>query len=1093
MDEDGIKTETTSYTFQGSFETVLSFQLLEFKTSLFEAVEELRMGRVAKIQYEEQISKILMEKQELVWQNETLSHQSEILDKRHKEALAALKKQLQAKMCATEEEKGQFQLAAEIKEREIGGLKEDLKTLQMSKYSLQKKLHEMEQKAQLHMLAKEDHMKQLSEVEKCYTSITRQFGMVKEAHEKLQQNVQEAMQQNTKLRAENTERRSESDRLNEEVKKLTLDLIRANVACQQMAGEENISLVEKDQQLMELQQKLHMETEINKKLYEVNRNTTEEKQTLGRDNELQRAKAKENEEKFLALQRQHETALGTWKKQEEDMNLGTDAIRVELESIKEAYKHLQQSHSELSCQIRQDIENVQLIKNQEHQKVNEEEGKQCDMEYGKVENRPVHDPEVKMAEPDMEDCSLDAAIVQVNGKEMLSKEGNNKETVSNDVNGLQNVYNVRDKTSLCEEQKHESNLSRETANFVTAQENGKQTCKEKCSEDIPVDSACLNKNDACEEIYSQCSAGIPAQIFVESEKMLLDNNKPSAVCSGDASQQTDSNSHKFGDATSKVVYNIHDKADTTEHDKGVLINEPHKQESKLFPETRERLINKHISDKENSTAGSNTACLAQAASSYHSHVQKCSTLEFKTVSSYNDQNKQYETEQIQLVKENPTGLCTNLPPYKQTFTDEQNAITVDEADKSSEKRTIVSTFITDCKDSSNFPDVSCDTTNNTTCKKGMESKAFSPKQGSSAFPMSISPSYDSEELRKSIYLQVVPTADGQDSRKLENYNNVVGTTVNISHVDLEKTNPSENENSDTGRRNPSDINQTELYVEGHKVSGSQMLKQTNEQLNVKTDNFYVQKEAKEPFIYKPKENRKAAALEESCPTLLTLSGSKQNISANTESDSETLNGKEIIDVCGKLLARVNRSDTQTVKVFMDKLPFTPKDIHEYPSEIKPFLPNVMYQNVRTKAEQGSINMTQVADTLTAQNHPVPERDHSAEWNAVAQTLQNSSFPKEQAQLETARKLNLSVPYPKPCSSSGIPTGHNHELIQTPCEKQAKILPELPSVEEESPHSSLHDQINEIEKFLSYQRLRKPKKRKLEESTQTKDAKENFVS
>lgn len=36
-------------------------------------------------------------------------------------------------------------------------------------------------------------------------------------------------------------------------------------------------------------------------------------QTLERDNELQREKAKENEEKFLNLQNEYEKAKATWK------------------------------------------------------------------------------------------------------------------------------------------------------------------------------------------------------------------------------------------------------------------------------------------------------------------------------------------------------------------------------------------------------------------------------------------------------------------------------------------------------------------------------------------------------------------------------------------------------------------------------------------------------------------------------------------------------------------------------------------------------------------------------------------------------------
>uniref|UniRef100_A0A452RG03 Coiled-coil domain containing 73 n=1 Tax=Ursus americanus TaxID=9643 RepID=A0A452RG03_URSAM len=131
--ENDFKTDSSSSTFalQSSSETMFSIQLLHFKTSLLEALEELRMRREAETQYEEQISKIIAETQELKWQKETLQNQKETLAKQHKEAMAAFKKQLQMKMCALEEEKGKYQLAAEIKEKEIEGLKETLKALQI--------------------------------------------------------------------------------------------------------------------------------------------------------------------------------------------------------------------------------------------------------------------------------------------------------------------------------------------------------------------------------------------------------------------------------------------------------------------------------------------------------------------------------------------------------------------------------------------------------------------------------------------------------------------------------------------------------------------------------------------------------------------------------------------------------------------------------------------------------------------------------------------------------------------------------------------------------------------------------------------------
>uniref|UniRef100_A0A5F9D870 Coiled-coil domain containing 73 n=1 Tax=Oryctolagus cuniculus TaxID=9986 RepID=A0A5F9D870_RABIT len=145
--ENDLNTESSSvFPLQSSSETLFSIQLLDFKTSFLEALEELRMRREAETQYEEQIGKIIVEIQELKWQKESLQNQKETLVKQHKEAMAVFKKQFQMKMCALEEEKGKFQLATEIKEKEIEGLKETLKTLQVSNYSLQKKMSEMVRK-----------------------------------------------------------------------------------------------------------------------------------------------------------------------------------------------------------------------------------------------------------------------------------------------------------------------------------------------------------------------------------------------------------------------------------------------------------------------------------------------------------------------------------------------------------------------------------------------------------------------------------------------------------------------------------------------------------------------------------------------------------------------------------------------------------------------------------------------------------------------------------------------------------------------------------------------------------------------------------
>uniref|UniRef100_A0A8C9MZM3 Coiled-coil domain containing 73 n=1 Tax=Serinus canaria TaxID=9135 RepID=A0A8C9MZM3_SERCA len=325
-------------------ETLLSIRLLDFKTSLLEAIEELRIRRETENNYEDQINKIVIEKQELEWQKVCVLVVFYLLRFNFN---------------------GKYQLAVETKEKEIDGLKETLKALQISKYTLQKKLNEMDQKLQMHLTAKEEHHKKLNEVERCYATIASRFGIVKGVHGKLEHSVQEAIQHNKKLASVNKRQETEISNLKEvsavhisewrmipELKKVTTDLIRSKVTSQYRVGEENINLAVKEKQFQELQQKIRMVfwilnklknkillnifysvcinkeilsslqcvqellqriTQTNVRMESELKALKEDYQALERDNELQREKAKENEEKFLNLQNEHEKALRTWK------------------------------------------------------------------------------------------------------------------------------------------------------------------------------------------------------------------------------------------------------------------------------------------------------------------------------------------------------------------------------------------------------------------------------------------------------------------------------------------------------------------------------------------------------------------------------------------------------------------------------------------------------------------------------------------------------------------------------------------------------------------------------------------------------------
>ncbi|XP_064168485.1 coiled-coil domain-containing protein 73-like isoform X2 [Anguilla rostrata] len=233
-----------------------SIQVLEFKTSLLEAAEELHIHRDAETRFEEQINKFVMEKQELEWEKESLQHQIDTLVHQHNESLAAQKKQFQAMIAEIEGEK-------------------------LFKCSLQKKLSELEQKLLLQAQARDSHLSLLAEVERRFGALSRQCATIKQAHEKLVQNVEEALRLNKKLATVNEQQQATINSLKQDVDKANSQVIKSKVssACK---SEEDISLHIMKEQMQLLSFRLNMETEMNKQLIKENVTVMVEKQDVMR-------------------------------------------------------------------------------------------------------------------------------------------------------------------------------------------------------------------------------------------------------------------------------------------------------------------------------------------------------------------------------------------------------------------------------------------------------------------------------------------------------------------------------------------------------------------------------------------------------------------------------------------------------------------------------------------------------------------------------------------------------------------------------------------------------------------------------------------
>ncbi|KAM3609409.1 uncharacterized protein V6R79_014288 [Siganus canaliculatus] len=371
----------------------LLLQLLEFKSLLLEAVEELHIRRDAETRFEDQISKLLLEKQELDREKDSLQRQTENAVSQHEESLNSVKKEFQAKIRNTEEEKGKYQVSAELKDKEINNLKEELKSLQFLKFNLEKKAGELEQKLSLQSRMKDSHLNQLGEVEKHFSALSRKCAMVKQAHEKLEQNVDEAMKINNQLKTANEKQEATIVSLKKELEEVCTKLIKAKM--DSVRHNKNPGATSREQQIMQhLQHKLNLETEMTKKLWEENATVrsekqevlrslqqtqqlllsqaqtvsrvelqlqiqTEQYQALKQEHEVMREKSKETEDKVAQLMESYAASRTSWDKERTALLDRITSERQALQAANETCARLHQKHVQLQAEVLTQLRNEQ--------------------------------------------------------------------------------------------------------------------------------------------------------------------------------------------------------------------------------------------------------------------------------------------------------------------------------------------------------------------------------------------------------------------------------------------------------------------------------------------------------------------------------------------------------------------------------------------------------------------------------------------------------------------------------------------------------------------------------------------------------------
>ncbi|XP_041075191.1 coiled-coil domain-containing protein 73-like [Polyodon spathula] len=1082
------------YNIQDSADTIISVQLLEFKTSVVEVVEELRIRRDAEIRFEEQINRLVVEKQELEWQ------------------------------------KGKYQLNADLKEKEINGLKEELKSLQ-------------EQKLQLQTQAKDNHLIQLSEVEKRYAAITRQCGMIRQAHEKLEQNVEEATRLNKKLMVVNKNQQACIRNLKQDIEKLNRKLISSKVSSVCKLGEESNNRTEKEQQLQQLQHKHQMEvlnslqhtqqllqrqTAVVSRV-EAELNALQEKyQVLERDNTLLREKTKEKEDRFLHLTEEHDKFKTNWRKEEETLHEKILVANNEFKLIKEAYDHLREQNSLLeTCRVQQaeQIQQLESTLKTEHCKAGEDLNKENSrisfaitselhtQEEKTCQGKADHTEKVEKKNNKTEDTTSTAFVKEISPDKCTDVSLKEPEKTVNDE---------LPKTDYCVV------INVQTADVYAFGSKDTEGAENTC---FKVDIASPTRKP-------QGSPDTLAEVPVKG-KMLSDSVDALGVSSADTGQQTDSSKHKSGMGESHIVYNMFDKTFTTtiECCKSDFISELSNPEDKPVSSIECNTVNEELKNSKQEQTECSPESMSQTTARSDKDKQKCSLKELNCCHIV-DEGTEMVCHLIQTNQQNPEGMCSvsavlpasSIPSTADSeeqrgFTNSgNNMCNADKGDGASSRTFPHNRFL---KEKNNYTDtqskcrltVPHNISQNSNLTANTETINLSEENTPYLNQYIIKEDapetkHNSPDNTALVLSNTVPKTSAPNTSYQNNLIVKEDTTV-IEHVSSSNTSVALSNKQDIEMIHTSENCDTSIAKavmhhsrEDNEVEYSKHIEENNPFASVnKGDKVEALKHGSSSNKDKcnngsPNECRE----EKTIKPAFTVSASHVSINKNVRSafDLGPLRKKDVhrpvswkytdfpyAPKANQERIDTNRSSTPLIPHFLKRKQDS-SDSQDLPSSStlsKPLLDDNVRKHYRTDSPAIKI-VPDMLNTSSASVHLCHKRDPTEEWNAIAQTFCEFSSTEH----ESSHLAKLPIPYtavPSQAVSSsktGSVANHLHDPVLIAHNKHETSI-SASGFENNSPDAdewdyqqiSINDQVSEIEKFLCLERLRRTRKRKVDGS------------
>ncbi|NXH38167.1 CCD73 protein, partial [Dicaeum eximium] len=939
------------------------------------------------------------------------------------------------------------------------------------------------QKLQMHLTAKEEHHKKLNEVERCYATIASRFGIVKGVHGKLEHSVQEAIQHNKKLASVNKRQETEISNLKEELKKVTTDLIRSKVTSQYRVREENINLAVKEKQFQELQQKIRMETAVSKKVQEENTHIKEEKleilsslqcvqellqritqtnvrmeselnalkedyQALERDNELQREKAKENEEKFLNLQNEHEKALRTWKNDEENMRREIYTIKNELNSLKGLHRHLEDCHPPPGNQHSKQVENLQS--GQEHSKDSEIQAIQKEhgfmqsviKKYGNCGNE--EETEVKNTR-DQSSSTEELKTGQSNNLPWIIE-------ISSQVleNGFKDEINV---ASPCEVKQREAsprNTLCTDADLITQGHTSEvhlTGCRE--AADAGTTHRMLpDENNADLDQKPWDSTEPLAAHHTPTRKDFLGSAETVGADRKNRNQETDSSKEElYSTADESTCARADADLDSRQHNKSVLTPEAPKPQSEAVLCTEKNALPDRSTDNHQAKE-LHFGILPHTKENSPAEYQKCSLL--NSDYSVTIGSGLHKTEK----NLNLSGLHRDKLPQEQTHVDAEGRN--DDNARNMDSTGVLAT------DAQHPPTVCCDNTS------GDDAAAKECRDNKSVLgTFNLCPPKTERGIN----------ADGMHSKQPEQGSaKQTGNAANTWTSNAETKSPVKSDGLEIAHKNPpTDRAHTDKLILHKNVnSGTQIHSiKTGHCLEINTSTNRTLLKEKKDSLSSTVPGMKLAEghLKESS---MRTSGSLVNISVRSSFDLSTSDKKaEKTPLYLNFLAlsscsRVNQTRGQATWTSASKESSLLKDKPPCLVENTNIISNTQSQDLNENVDsgetgQGSSSLDRAANTLnTSSVHREPQGEPSEEWNATAKAFYDSSFPTEHVKEGFAALQNKQK---------------SSHMTVTPARSE-KALKDEDSCSLRS--SIIQNQRGGTEKLLNLERLHSARKRKYEE-------------